>query len=92
VWFNHGISHGIGLERARSGAEGVSTGHGDHRGAGHLHPAGCARQPAEDAENEQFIAAVKAGFEKYKGIGVRIEDDVLITRGETQGAVGRHPL
>ena len=32
-------------------------------------------------ENEKFIAAVKPAFEKYKGIGVRIEDDVLITNG-----------
>jgi Xaa-Pro aminopeptidase len=30
-------------------------------------------------ENEKFIAAVKPAFEKYKGIGVRIEDDMLIT-------------
>jgi Xaa-Pro aminopeptidase len=36
------------------------------------------------AENEKFIAAVKAAFEKYKGIGVRIEDDVLITNGRPQ--------
>jgi Xaa-Pro aminopeptidase len=30
-------------------------------------------------ENEKFIAAVRPAFEKYKGIGVRIEDDMLIT-------------
>ena len=33
-------------------------------------------------ENEKFIAAVRPAFEKYKGIGVRIEDDVLVTEGE----------
>jgi Xaa-Pro aminopeptidase len=33
-------------------------------------------------ENEKFIAAVRPAFEKYKGIGVRIEDDVLITNGQ----------
>jgi Xaa-Pro aminopeptidase len=32
-------------------------------------------------ENEKFIAAVRPVFEKYKGIGVRIEDDLLITTG-----------
>jgi len=37
-------------------------------------------------ENEKFIADIKAAFEKYKGIGVRIEDDVLITDGPTAGA------
>ena len=35
------------------------------------------RNPA----NEKFIAAVKPAFEKYKGIGVRIEDDMVITPG-----------
>ena len=30
-------------------------------------------------ENEKFIAAIKPAFEKYKGIGVRIEDDMVIT-------------
>jgi Xaa-Pro aminopeptidase len=30
-------------------------------------------------ENEQFIAAIRPAFGKYKGIGVRIEDDMLIT-------------
>ena len=35
-------------------------------------------------ENEKFIAAVRPAFEKYKGIGVRIEDDVLITNGRAE--------
>ena len=30
-------------------------------------------------QNEQFIAAIKPAFEKYQGIGVRIEDDMVIT-------------
>ena len=30
-------------------------------------------------DNEKFIAAVRPAFEKYKSIGVRIEDDMLIT-------------
>src|SRR5258708_30882645 len=29
--------------------------------------------------NEKFIAAIRPAFEKYKGIGVRIEDDMVIT-------------
>jgi Xaa-Pro aminopeptidase len=31
------------------------------------------------AENEKFVAAIRPAFEKYKGIGVRIEDDMLVT-------------
>src|ERR1043166_6507672 len=30
-------------------------------------------------ETEKFIAAVRPAFEKYRGIGVRIEDDVVVT-------------
>ena len=33
-------------------------------------------------EMEKFAADVRPAFEKYKGIGVRIEDDVVITDGE----------
>ena len=33
-------------------------------------------------ENEKFIAAVRPALEKFKGIGVRIEDDILITNGK----------
>ena len=29
--------------------------------------------------NERFIAAVRPAFEKYNSIGVRIEDDVVVT-------------
>src|SRR5260221_7095874 len=33
----------------------------------------------KEAEYEKFIAAIRPAFEKYKGIGVRIEDDLVIT-------------
>ncbi len=32
--------------------------------------------------NEEFIKAVRPAFEKYKGIGIRIEDDILVTAGD----------
>jgi len=32
-------------------------------------------------ENAKFIEAVRPAYEKYLGIGVRIEDDILITDG-----------
>ncbi|HKC84695.1 MAG TPA: M24 family metallopeptidase, partial [Blastocatellia bacterium] len=43
-------------------------------------------------ENQRFIKAVRPAFEKYKGIGVRIEDDILVTSGEPlimSGAIPR---
>lgn len=33
----------------------------------------------KNADTEKFIVAVRPAFEKYKGIGVRIEDDLVIT-------------
>jgi Xaa-Pro aminopeptidase len=43
---------------------------------------------AKTPENEKFIAAVKTAFEKYKGIGVRIEDDMLVTETGTKWMTG----
>ncbi|MEO6724167.1 MAG: aminopeptidase P family protein [Blastocatellia bacterium] len=37
---------------------------------------------AKTPGNEKFIQAVRPAFEKYKGIGIRIEDDVLVTNGD----------
>ncbi|HZI18425.1 MAG TPA: aminopeptidase P family protein [Pyrinomonadaceae bacterium] len=34
---------------------------------------------AKTPENEKFLAAVRPAFERYKNIGVRIEDDILVT-------------
>jgi Xaa-Pro aminopeptidase len=34
---------------------------------------------ADTPENREFIAKVRPAFEKYKNIGVRIEDDMLVT-------------
>ena len=42
-------------------------------------------------ENDKFIAAVKPAYEKYKGVGVRIEDDVLVTDGEPRVMSGGLP-
>ena len=37
------------------------------------------RLASTPADWEKFKAAVRPAFEKYKGIGVRIEDDMLMT-------------
>jgi Xaa-Pro aminopeptidase len=82
IWFNHGISHGIGLNVHDPGGREFQPGMAITMEPGiYIRPDALDNLP-KTPENEKFIAAVKPAFEKYKGIGVRIEDDVLITTGE----------
>ena len=96
IWFNHGIGHGIGLNvhdltpAQAGGAPGSQPGSQPELQPGMVvtvEPGIYIRPDVLDnlpntPENEKFIAAVRPAFEKYKGIGVRIEDDVLITDGQ----------
>jgi len=82
VWLNHGVSHGIGLNVHDPGREEFQPGMAITMEPGiYIRPDALDNLP-KTPENEKFIAAVKSAFEKYKGIGVRIEDDLLITSGE----------
>jgi Xaa-Pro aminopeptidase len=90
IWLNHGISHGIGLN-VHDPAAGGGSGLREYQPgmAITMEPGLYFRLDALDnlpktPENEKFIAAIKPAFEKYKGIGVRIEDDILITNGEAK--------
>ncbi len=50
------------------------------------------RTPPEiAAEKARFIAAIKPAFEKYRGLGVRIEDDMLITPDGVKWMTGALP-
>lgn len=81
VWFMHGTSHWLGMN-----VHDVSV-QGEKLDAGMVftvEPGIYIRPDALDnlpktPENEKFIAAVRPAFEKYKSIGVRIEDDVVVT-------------
>jgi Xaa-Pro aminopeptidase len=81
IWFNHGISHGIGLNVHDPGGRELEPGMVITVEPGiYVRPDALDNLP-KTPENEKFIEAVRPAFEKYKGIGVRIEDDVLITAG-----------
>ncbi len=81
LWFNHGISHGIGLNVHDAGGRELQPGMVITVEPGiYIRPDALDNLP-KTPENEKFIAAVRPAFEKYKGIGVRIEDDVVITTG-----------
>jgi len=82
IWFPHGISHGIGLNVHDPGGRELQPGMVVTVEPGlYFRPDALDNLP-KTPENEKFIQAVKPTFEKYKGIGVRIEDDVLITAGQ----------
>jgi Xaa-Pro aminopeptidase len=82
VWFMHGTSHWLGMN-----VHDVSVRGDDRLDTGMVftvEPGIYVRPDALDnlpktPENEKFIAAIRPAFEKYKGVGVRIEDDVVVT-------------
>jgi len=97
IWLNHGISHGIGLN-VHDPAAGGGSGLREYQPgmAITMEPGLYFRLDALDnlpktEENAKFMAAIRPAFEKYKGIGVRIEDDILITNGEAKVMSGGIP-
>ncbi len=81
IWFNHGISHGIGLNVHDPGGRELQPGMMVTVEPGlYFRPDALENLP-KTPEMEKFKEAVRPAFEKYKGIGVRIEDDILITTG-----------
>jgi Xaa-Pro aminopeptidase len=81
IWFMHGTSHWLGMNVHDVGdyASKLEPGMVFTNEPGiYLRPDALDNLP-KTLQNEKFIAAVRPAFEKYKGIGVRIEDDLLIT-------------
>jgi Xaa-Pro aminopeptidase len=80
MWFMHGNGHWLGMN-----VHDVSAGGRFEPGMTFTNEPGIYIRPdaldnlPKTPENEKLIAAIKPAFEKYKGIGVRIEDDMLIT-------------
>lgn len=93
IWYMHGSSHWIGMNVHDVGSYRTPLAPGMVLT---VEPGIYIRPDALDVlpktpENERFIAAVRPAFEKYKGIGVRIEDDILVTAGEPKVMSARIP-
>ncbi len=80
LWFMHGTSHFLGMNVHDVHAEGKL----ESNMVFTVEPGIYIREDALDylpktPENAKFIATIKPAFEKFKNIGVRIEDDIVVT-------------
>src|SRR5436305_8633634 len=82
IWFMHGTSHWLGMNVHDVGGRNVKLEPGMvfTNEPGIYIRADALDNLPKTPENEKFIAAVRPAFEKYKNIGVRIEDDLVVTQ------------
>jgi Xaa-Pro aminopeptidase len=84
VWFMHGTSHWLGMNVHDVGSYAARLEPGmvfTNEPGIYVRPDALDNKPSgmSNADWEKFKTAVRPAFEKYQGIGVRIEDDMLVT-------------
>jgi len=88
IWFMHGTSHWLGMNVHDVGsAARLEPGMVFTNEPGiYIRPDALDLQPFgfKPEEWEKFKNEIRPAFEKYKGIGVRIEDDMLVTETGTR--------
>jgi Xaa-Pro aminopeptidase len=85
LWFMHGTSHWLGMNVHDVGGGAVfEPGMVFTNEPGIYIRLDALENLPKNADSDAFIAAIKPAFEKYKGIGVRIEDDMLVTETGTK--------
>ena len=81
IWFMHGLGHWLGMnvhDVSKQGAP-LAAGMVFTNEPGIYVRLDALDNLPKDAETQAFVAKIRPAFEKYKGIGVRIEDDMLVT-------------
>ena len=81
IWFIHGLGHWLGMNVHDVGRYGEPLKPGmvfTNEPGIYIREDALANLP-DTPENKAFIEKVRPVFEKYKNIGVRIEDDLLVT-------------
>jgi Xaa-Pro aminopeptidase len=83
MWFMHGTSHWLGMNvhDVGGGSKFVPGVVFTNEPGIYVRPDALDLMPPgfTPSDWEKFVAAVRPAFEKYKGVGVRIEDDMVIT-------------
>jgi Xaa-Pro aminopeptidase len=81
IWYMHGLGHWLGMNVHDVGRNGVPLQAGmvfTNEPGIYIREDALANLP-DTPEYRAFIEKVRPAFEKYKNIGVRIEDDLLVT-------------
>ena len=92
IWFMHGTSHWLGMNvhDVGGGSQFLPGMVFTNEPGIYIRPDALDNLP-KTADYAKFIAAVRPAFEKYKGIGVRIEDDMLVTEDGVKWMTGDLP-
>lgn len=93
TWFMHGLGHWLGMNVHDVGSYSVPLAPGMvfTNEPGIYIRADALDNLPDTPQNREFIAKVRPAFEKYKNIGVRIEDDMLVTATGVEWMSGKLP-